>query len=80
MSVIIKKYVDLEDNVTITIEQPRAELIYTKVYYNGRRNFKVYPYPQLNDSLLPNYLSHYEKYKAVVGSDCPELQWGVTGA
>ena len=79
MSLIIKKYVDIEDNVTITIEQPRAELIYTKTYYNGRRNFKVYPYPQLTDALLPNRLALYEKYKAVVSGDCPELQWGVTG-
>ena len=79
MSLIIKKYIDLDDQVTITIEQPRAELIYTKVYYNGRRNFKVYPYPQLTDGLLPNRWSLYENYKGVVGSDCPELQWGVTG-
>ncbi len=79
MSLVIKKNIDIEDNVTVTVEEPRAELIYTKVYYNGRRNFKVYPYPQLDYSLLPNRDALYEKYKAVVSSDCPELQWGVTG-
>ncbi len=79
MELHIKKHVDIDDTVTISVEEPRAELIYTKVYYNGRRNFKVYPYPQLNTSLLYNHASLYERYKGIVSSDCPELQWGVTG-
>ena len=79
MSLRIKKDVDIEDNVTISIEDPRAELIYTKVFYDGRRNFKVYPYPQLNTTILYNYASLYERYKGVVSSNYPELQWGVTG-
>ena len=79
MTLKITKDIDLEDNVTISVVEPKAELIYTKVYYNGRRNFKVYPYPQLTDSLLANHNGLYEKYKGVVSSDCPELQWGITG-
>ena len=51
----------------------------TKSSYSGKRNFKVYPYPQLNDSILKGYESLSEKYKNIVGSCCPELQWGVTG-
>ena len=77
MSVLIKKHIDLEDNVTVTIEEPRAELTFTKSYPRRKRDFKVYPYPELNDDLLPGYQRYYEKYKAVV-SDCyPELIWGL---
>lgn len=79
MEVTIKKTVNVDDTVTVVIENPKAELIYTKSYYGGKRNFKVYPYPQLNNSLLNNYMSYYEKYKTVVSSRYPELIWGVTG-
>ncbi len=80
MALTIKKYVDENDNVTISIEEPKAELIYTKYYTNPYcNNFKVYTYPQLNDSILPNHANLYEKYKAIVNSRCPELQWGITG-
>lgn len=79
MSLLIKKKVDIDDTVTITVEEPRAELIYTKSYYGRKRNFKVYPYPQLNDELLYNYSGIYEKYKTVVMEFYKELQWGVTG-
>ena len=77
MSVLIKKYVDIEDNVTITIEQPKAELCYTKSYYSRKRNFKVYPYPELNNDILPGYQSLYEKYKGIVSQRYPELVWGL---
>ena len=79
MSLDIKKYVDVDDSITITIENPKAELIYTKSYYSRKRDFKVYPYPNLNDELLRGYGTLYEKYKAVVMDRYPELQWGVTG-
>lgn len=79
MSLIIKKVVNIDDTVTVTIESPRAELTYTKSYYGGKRNFKVYPYPQVDSSLLRNRDTLYEKYKGVVSSRYPELQWGVTG-
>ena len=78
MDLTIKKVVDTSDNVTVSIENPRAELIYTKSYYGRKRNFKVYPYSQLNNTLLPNYMSYYEKYKAIVSSRYPELVWGIS--
>lgn len=79
MDVTIKKTVNVDDTVTITIENPRAELIYTKSYYGRKRDFKVYPYPQLNNTLLPNYMKYYEKYKAVVSERYPQLVWGLGG-
>ena len=79
MELTIKKHVDKEDNVTVTVENPKAELTYTKSNMGGKRNFRVYPYSQLNNNILPNYMSLYEKYKGVVNSRYPELQWGVTG-
>lgn len=78
MDLTIKKVIDTSDNVTISIENPRAELIYTKSYYGRKRNFKIYPYSQLNNTLLPNYMSYYEKYKAIVSSRYPELVWGIS--
>ena len=80
MEITIKKHVDENDNITITLENPRAELIYTKYYTNPYcNNFKVYTYPQLNNSILPNYEALYGKFKNIVSSRYPELQWGVTG-
>lgn len=79
MEVTIKKTVDVNDDVTVSIVDPKAELIYTKSNSGGKRNFKVYPYPQLNNSLLSNYMSYYEEYKAIVNSRYPGLVWGVTG-
>lgn len=79
MSVKIKKKVDVLDNVTVTVEDPHAELTYTKSYYGGKRNFKVYPYSQLNNSILSGYESLRNKYQGVVSSRYSELKWGVTG-
>ena len=80
MSIDIKKHVDIDDTVTVTVENPKADLIYTKSAVGGKRNFKVYPYTQLNDNLLSGYQSLYEKYKGVVSQMYPDLQWGVTGS
>lgn len=80
MSVDIKKVVNVDDSVEVTVENPKAELIYTKSYYGGKRNFKVYPYSQLNTSLLPNYETLRNKYQGIVSQWYSELQWGVTGA
>ena len=79
MEVTIKKVIDIDDSVTISIENPRAELIYTKSNNSRDRDFKVYPYPQLNNTLLPNYMGYYEKYKGIVSSRYDGLVWGVTG-
>lgn len=79
MELTIHKHVDVDDTVTITIEHPKAELTYTKSYYGGKRNFKVYPYSKLDTSLLSNYQTLNEKYSNVVKTRYPELEWGVTG-
>ena len=77
MEVTIKKVVDVDDTVTISIDSPKAELIYTYSKYG--RNFKVYPYYRLDNTLLPNYMNYYEYYKGIVSSRYPELVWGPTG-
>lgn len=74
MELTIKKVVDVKDKITISIESPKAQLIYTK----DKKDFKVIPFSKLNDSLLPNYMKLYEKYKGVVNTFYPELTWGLT--
>lgn len=81
MEVTIRKEVDTRGNTKVSIINPKADLIYTRYNMNSNNwNFKVFPYSQLNDNILPSYKSYYEKYKAVVSSRYPELQWGITGA
>ena len=77
MSVKIKKKVDVDGKVTVTVEEPRAELSYTKSNYC--KNFRVYPYSKLNTSILSNYESLRNKYQGVVSSRYSELKWGLTG-
>ena len=81
MEVTIRKEVDTRGNTKVSIINPKADLIYTRYNMNSNNwNFKVFPYSQLNDNILPSYKSYYEKYKSVVSSRYPELQWGITGA
>lgn len=75
MTVDIKKKVDVDGTVTVTVENPKAELTYTKSNYS--KNFKVYPYSQLNTSILSNYESLRNKYQGVVSQRYPELKWGL---
>lgn len=77
MEVTIKKVVDVDDSITISIESPKAELTYT--YSDNYTNFKVYPYSKLDNTLLPNYMNYYEYYKGIVSSRYPELVWGLSG-
>ena len=78
--VTLRKYVDVDDNVTNTVIDPKAELVYTTTtkVRGVNHNFKVVPYPQLNDSLLKNYQTHYNNYKAIVNERFPDLVWGLT--
>ena len=64
-SVDIHKTVE-NDVTTIELRNPKAELLYTHSTYGSERNFVVYPYTSLNDTLLPNYKSYYETYKNIV--------------
>ena len=66
VSVDIKKTV-AKDNTTISLENQAAELIYTySNSYPQKRDFKVYPYSELNDNLLAGYRDYYNKYKDIV--------------
>ena len=53
-----------DENGNISFSDIKADLIYT--YFSGSRNFKVYPYTKLNNSLLYNYQTYYNKYKSVL--------------
>ena len=53
-----------KENNKITFSDIKANLIYT--YFSGSKNFKVYPYTKLNNSLLNNKDSYYNKYKSVL--------------
>lgn len=77
MEVTIKKTVNVDDTVTISIENPKAELTYT--HTDNYTNFRVYPYAKLDNTLLPNYMSYYEYYKGIVSSRYQELVWGLSG-
>ena len=79
MELTIRKHIDVDGKSTISIEHPKAELTYTKSYYGGKRNFKVYPYSKLDSSILSNYQEMQNKYFGIVKSRYPELEWGVTG-
>ena len=55
----------------IEIENPVAELVYTKIIISGnqRYNFKLYRYSDLTDDILRNYKSYQEKYLNIVVGD-----------
>ena len=65
VSVDIHKSV--EKGITmISLNNPRAELLYTHSTYGRKRNFVVYPYSELNDELLSSYKDYYNTYKQIV--------------
>lgn len=58
----------VKDNNKVSLENVRSELTYTYSDYtsNGRVNFKIYPYSKLNEDLLNNYKTYYNKYMDIV--------------
>ena len=72
--------VETKDGVSVTVDSPKAELLYTSSSYGGKRNFKVYPYSKLNNSILPNYENYYNEYKGIVTAYYPELTFGLSGS
>lgn len=52
----------------VSIDNINAELTYTYTDYNKgyRGNYKVYPYSKLNESILSNYQTYYNKYMDIV--------------
>ena len=79
--VTLKKHVDIDDKVTNSVVEPKAELVYTTTtkVRGVNHNFKVVPYPNLTDSELKNHLSYYDSYKSIVNERYPELVWGLSG-
>lgn len=77
MEVTIKKTVNADESIVISIEEPKAELTYT--YTDNYTKFRIYPYSKLDNTLLPNYMDYYEHYKNIVSSRYPELTWGLSG-
>ncbi|NLC96245.1 MAG: CapA family protein [Erysipelotrichaceae bacterium] len=49
----------------IEISQPKADLIYT-YYDNNIKNFKIYLFSQLDNSILNNYEKIYEEYSKII--------------
>lgn len=80
MELTLQKKIDSEQKITTSIIDPKAELIYTKSDYSRKRKFRVYPYPNLDNTILPNYRNYYEQYKNIVSSRYSELIWGITGS
>lgn len=79
IEITIKKVI-YENNVTVSVVNPNAELIYTKSDYSKKRNFKVYPYSMLTNDLLYGYNNYYNKYKNIVSSQFLELDWNFSGS
>lgn len=81
IEVTIKKIVNPDDTTKITIESPKAELVYTAASRGGgyNSNFKLYPYPKLTSKQLPNHENYYKQFKAVVANRYKDLQWGLSG-
>lgn len=67
-SLEVHKVVD-GDNVDITIQNVRGDLIYTNYnYYNGRySNYYIYPFNELSDDILPNYKTYELEYGNIIG-------------
>ena len=80
MEVTLKKHVDVDDSVTNSVVDPKAQLLYTVTNQSRgySTNFRVIPFPKLQDNQLPNHNEIYEKYKAVVNECYPNLTWGLT--
>lgn len=77
VEVTIKKVVDVDGTITVSIESPRAELTYTQT--NDYTKYRVYPYSKLNSTILPDYMNYYEYYKGIVSSKYQKLEWGLSG-
>lgn len=51
----------------ITLEEPTAQLSYVdSVIGNYRHSYKMYTYDMLDDSILKNYKSYYDKFMGIV--------------
>ena len=81
MEVTIKKIVNPDNTTKVTIESPKAQLVYTAANRGGgyNSNFKLYTYSQITSKQLPNYDNYYKDLKAVVNDRYKDLEWGLSG-
>ncbi len=64
VSLNITKQVNEDQTSSISFSDIKADLIYTK--YIDWKNFQIYPYDELTNTLLPGYQDYYTKYKSVL--------------
>ena len=66
----------IKDNSGISLENIKAGPTYTSsdTINEYRKNFKVYPYQNLNDSILLDYQMYYNKYMNIVLSMQPDIE------
>ncbi len=72
-SVTIKKTVT-DGNVTITLEEPTAQLVYTRkagITYGA--GFKLYPFSKLDDTILPGYQRYYDQFMNIATKGSREI-------
>ena len=69
MAGVTVKKTTIDDQTTLTLEEPTAQLVYidSKIT-NYRHDYKLYPYNLLTDDILENYKDHYNKYMGIVTS------------
>ena len=79
MEVTLRKHVDTDGNITNSVVNPKAQLVYTCTNnYGYSTNFRIKTYPTLSDDELRNHDSLYEHYKSIVNERFPDLHWGLT--
>lgn len=78
--VTLKKIVNVDDTISTSVVDPKAELVYTTTTKRNGINydFKIVPYKLLNNNQLPNYTYYYDVYKNIVNERYPNLTWGLT--
>lgn len=62
--VVVSLDINEGEDGKVIFDNIKANLIYT--YFKNGRNFKIYPYTKLDNNLLNNYQTYYNKYKSVL--------------
>ncbi len=73
-SVDIHKSIE-NDNTTINIDNVKGDLLYTERTI-GYRNFRVIPFYQLDNRILPNYANIKTQYEAIINQNDATVQVG----
>lgn len=67
-SLDITKTIEKDKTSSVKIDNVKAEFVYT--YYDSNfKNFKLYLYKDLNDSLLPGYREYFNVLKETIAND-----------